>query len=201
MTNSSVTTKMVLSIAFQAFATQGYKALTMRSLANKCGMTVSSLYHHFPSKNDLYESVLDTVYSDNSKYWSSPIETKGGTWQEQLEDYIYNFCRIIHGEKGFVQLMKREQLDANPGRMKKLAQTLLASEYSGFKRLIQKVNPDCEAHTYVMVILGMALHYYETREFRRYLPDYALKLDDPAVVSRQITNILIGGIAYSGGLK
>lgn len=192
---------MVLSIAFQSFAKQGYRALTMRSLANKCGMTVSSLYHHFPSKNDLYDSVLETIYRDNSKYWSSPIETKGGTWQEQLEDYIYNFCCIIHNEQGFVQLMKREQLDANPGRMKKLAQSLLASEYSGFKRLIQKVNPDCEAHIYVMAILGMALHYYETRNFRHYLPDYSLKLDDPAVVSKQITNILIGGIAFSGGNK
>lgn len=192
---------MILSVAFQAFAKQGYRALTMRSLANKCGMTVSSLYHHFPSKIDLYDSVLEIIYSDNSKYWSSPIETKGGTWQEQLKDYIYTFCRIIHNENGFIQLMKREQLDANPCRMKKLAQSLLAPEYSGFEQLIQKVNPNCEAHIYVMTILGMALHYYETRKFRQYLPDYSLKLDDPMVVATQITNILIGGITYSDSNK
>lgn len=197
MSHQSQTKRKVLFVAYKAFAKEGYKALTMRALANKCGLTVSSLYHHFSSKSDLYDQILEHTYKENSKYWSKPIETKGETWEKQLKNYIHNFCRIIHNEPDFTQLMKREQLDANPERMKKLANSVLASEYSGFEKLIQKANPNCEPHIYVMVILGMALHYYETSKFRRYLPDYSLKLDDPAVVANQITNILIGGITYT----
>lgn len=196
MSKAARTKKLVLSTAYKAFAKQGYKALTMRSLASKCRMTVSALYHHFPSKSTLYDEVLEDIYSENSKYWNTPIETKGTTWEEQLKNYISNFCRILHNNPDFTQLMKREQLEADPLRMKKLANSVLTSEYLGFEQLIQKVNPNCEAHIYVMVILGMALHYYETNRFRQHLPDYSLKLDNPNLVASQITNILIGGIKY-----
>jgi len=198
MTFTSVSKKRVLTIAYKAFAKHGYKALTMRLLATKCGMTVSSLYHHFPSKEALYDEVLDDIYKDNSKYWQDPIESKGDNWEEQLKNYISNFCHIIHREPDFTQLMKREQLDADPKRMEKLAASVLTTEYIGFEALIKKANPNCDARIYVMTILGMALHYYETNQFRCYLPDYSEEMENPELVAEQITNILIGGITYRG---
>ncbi|MBL4744389.1 MAG: TetR/AcrR family transcriptional regulator [Cycloclasticus sp.] len=196
MLDTSKSKNKIITIAFKTFAAKGYSAVTMRSLAEKCGMTVSSLYHYFSSKSDLYDQVLDYIYSENSKFWSTPIETKGKNWEEQLKSYIYNFCRIMHNQPDYTQLLKREQLHGNPQRMEKLANSILADEYLGFEKLIQKVNPNCEAHIYVMTILGMSLHYYETSKFRRHLPDYSLKLENPDLVAEQITNILIGGIAY-----
>lgn len=194
---SSTSKQKILTTALKVFADRGYKGVTMRLLADKCNMSVSSLYHHFSSKGDLYDQVLDYVYSENSKFWSVPIETRGNTWQEQLKSYIYNFCRIMHNQSDYTQLLKREQLHGNPQRMKKLANSILADEYQGFEKLIKRVNPNCEPHIYVMTILGMALHYFETSKFRRHLPDYSLKLDNPDLIAEQITNILIGGITYS----
>lgn len=176
-----------------------YTNTSVTSLASKCGMTVSSLYHHFPSKEALYDDVLDGIYKDNSNYWQDPIETKGDNWQEQLKNYISNFCHIIQSEPDFTQLIKREQLDADPKRMKKLVESVLSSEYLGFEELIKKANPHCDARIYVMTILGMALHYYETSKFRRYLPDYSPDMENPEIVAEQISNILIGGIAYRNG--
>jgi TetR/AcrR family transcriptional regulator len=192
---SSKTKEKIIRTAFKTFAERGYKAVTMRLIAGKCSMTVSSLYHHFSSKNDLYDQVLNYAYSENSKFWSIPIENRGGTWQEQLKSYIYAFCRIMHKQPDYTQLVKREQLHGDPERMKKLANSVLADDYFGFEELIKKINPNCEPHIYVITIVGMILHYYETSKFRRHLPDYSLRLDNPELVAEQISNLLINGIS------
>jgi len=194
-TFSSKTKEKIIRTAFKTFADRGYRSVTMRFIASKCNMTVSSLYHHFSSKNDLYDQVLNYVYSENSNFWSIPIEARGETWQEQLKSYIYTFCQIMHNQPDYTQLLKREQLHGDPQRMKKLASSLLADEYFGFEKLIKKINPHCEPHIYVMTILGMSLHYYETTHFRRHLPDYSLRLDNPEIVAEQISNLLINGIS------
>lgn len=44
----------VLKSALSILSTQGYDALTMRSIAAKCGMTAANIYNYFHSKDDIY---------------------------------------------------------------------------------------------------------------------------------------------------
>ena len=43
--------------AARLFATKGVEAISMRDVADACGITVAALYYHFSSKEDLYEEV------------------------------------------------------------------------------------------------------------------------------------------------
>ena len=47
--------------ATRLFAEKGYDGLTMEELANRVGLRKASLFHHFPTKDALYEHVLITL--------------------------------------------------------------------------------------------------------------------------------------------
>ena len=54
----STTRRRILQIALSLMAQRGVDGTSMRDLASAAGLNVASLYHYFPSKRDLLESVL-----------------------------------------------------------------------------------------------------------------------------------------------
>jgi len=56
---SSRTRVQVLSAAARIFRDRGYKAATMRDIAQEAGMEAGSIYYHFNSKDEILDEVLD----------------------------------------------------------------------------------------------------------------------------------------------
>jgi AcrR family transcriptional regulator len=56
--DGSTTRSRILHIALTLMAQRGVDGTSMRDLAAAAGLNVASLYHYFPSKRDLLESVL-----------------------------------------------------------------------------------------------------------------------------------------------
>ncbi len=53
----------VIARAATVFQRRGFHATSMADLAAACGILKGSLYHHFPSKDDLALAVLDDIHS------------------------------------------------------------------------------------------------------------------------------------------
>lgn len=49
----------ILRVATKVFARGGFDAASMRQVASEAGLSVSALYHYFPSKDALMEGVID----------------------------------------------------------------------------------------------------------------------------------------------
>jgi len=56
--SSPDTRETLLRLAARSFATQGYSATTMRSIADQAGIEAASIYYHFSSKEELVEEVM-----------------------------------------------------------------------------------------------------------------------------------------------
>jgi AcrR family transcriptional regulator len=56
--DGSTTRSRILQIALTLMSKRGVDGTSMRDLASAAGLNVASLYHYFPSKRDLLESVL-----------------------------------------------------------------------------------------------------------------------------------------------
>ncbi len=54
----------ILEAAGVVLAKSGYTKATMRSIANKAGVSISTLYHRFNSKQHLLSSILESVWQD-----------------------------------------------------------------------------------------------------------------------------------------
>lgn len=53
----------ILREALRLFSMQGYDSVTIKQLAGACGVTEPALYRHYPSKEAIYNAVLDSMES------------------------------------------------------------------------------------------------------------------------------------------
>lgn len=56
--------EMVMKVALQKFLQHGYAGTSMKSLAQELGVSAPAIYWYFPSKDDLYVSVLEGAMKD-----------------------------------------------------------------------------------------------------------------------------------------
>jgi TetR/AcrR family transcriptional regulator, acrAB operon repressor len=59
---SEASVSAVLDAALELFSTQGYRATTLRQIADRAGLSVGNIYHHFPNKHALYGRLIE-------RYW------------------------------------------------------------------------------------------------------------------------------------
>jgi AcrR family transcriptional regulator len=76
--------KELLVKSFDLFAEKGYAAITMRQIAQGLGVSTGTLYHYFPSKEALFEQLLEEMTELNILSFSTQLEA-GKTLEEQTE--------------------------------------------------------------------------------------------------------------------
>jgi AcrR family transcriptional regulator len=53
----------IKEVALQLFATKGYEGTTIREIGNQVGIKGSSIYSHFPSKEDIFISIVHDLFT------------------------------------------------------------------------------------------------------------------------------------------
>lgn len=51
--------RLVLDAALRLFSTRGYRATSVRDIAEAAGVSTGNLYHHFPDKEAIFRTLLD----------------------------------------------------------------------------------------------------------------------------------------------
>ncbi|HZR85128.1 MAG TPA: helix-turn-helix domain-containing protein [Candidatus Binatia bacterium] len=99
----------ILDVSERLFAERGYAAVSVREIAGKVGLNQASIYNHYPSKQALYEAVLERglrpireLLAAGGMSLLTPDE--GDVLIERLIDQLY---RTPHLPK----LVQREMLD------------------------------------------------------------------------------------------
>jgi len=85
----------LLQIAAELFAERGYKATTVRDIADAAGILSGSLYHHFDSKESMVHELLDSFQTQLFQRYDAVVDS-GRSPREKLEDIV----RISFGAVG-----------------------------------------------------------------------------------------------------
>ncbi|MBK8048286.1 MAG: TetR/AcrR family transcriptional regulator [Anaerolineales bacterium] len=84
----------ILEIAQGLFAEQGYAGLSIRDLADHCGLAKATVYHHFRDKQELFLIVLEQeMLSLQAAIIAAAAEQASAL--DKLRAVVYTFCRII----------------------------------------------------------------------------------------------------------
>ncbi len=67
--------KELLSQCFDLFAEKGYASITMRQIAQEVGVSTGTLYHYFPSKEELFEQLIEEISQQDILRAAAEIET------------------------------------------------------------------------------------------------------------------------------
>ena len=77
----------LLSIAAELFAERGYKATTVRDIADAAGILSGSLYHHFATKEAMVDELLDSFQTQLFRRYDAVVGSIR-TPREKLEDIV-----------------------------------------------------------------------------------------------------------------
>jgi len=64
---SGVSIGKALDAALELFSTQGYRATSLRQIADRAGLSIGNIYHHFPDKEALFNRLLE-------RYWERVLD-------------------------------------------------------------------------------------------------------------------------------
>ena len=80
------TRERILNEALKLFAKKGYDAVGVAEIADAVGIKAPSLYKHFKSKRDIFDSIIERVNKMDSEK-ARVYEMPNGTIDEIAEDY------------------------------------------------------------------------------------------------------------------
>ena len=103
----------IVAEATRLFAERGYEGASMGDLAERVGLRKASLFHHFPSKDVLYATVL-TELMDSVKVAILTAATAEGSYAERLDLLTDALTDAVSSAPYAARLLVREAMDWGP---------------------------------------------------------------------------------------
>jgi len=105
--------EQIIRTATELFSRVGFRGATMRQLAERAGISEAMIYHHFPSKEALYDAMLQDKL-EKSKHLFYPEEAAhAGKDRAVLDTIIGNFLREGRRDTSFMRMMLYSALEGH----------------------------------------------------------------------------------------
>jgi AcrR family transcriptional regulator len=145
MANTESTIAAILSAAETLFVEKTYADVSMRNIADAAEVSTGALYHHFPSKENLYYAML-TAYMERVKQATVEATPLDGSCRERLRALTRVYLALPPLQRNVMRLVRRD-LNAFNGEMRQ-----------GIVRAYQEAVPDL-----VEQVLTDAIHKNELK--------------------------------------
>ena len=157
----------IVKHATRLFAARGFFGASLRDIAKAVGIRKPSLLYHFPSKDELRQSVLEQMLAR----WNEAVPKllrAAASGQEQFDAILQETIKFFCADPDRARLLLRELLD-RPAEMAPLIEEHvepLARIVSDYIRNCQdqgRVRKDVDPEAYIMsvinlVLCGIAIH-------------------------------------------
>jgi AcrR family transcriptional regulator len=124
----------ILDEAAKLFSQKGYKGVSIRDIAQACGMTNAALYYHFKNKEALYLAVLrhahQSVMASVAEAGEPTVDIR-----VRLRQLVLRYAEVMCKQRQSFQTMRRDLAHIDDARAGKLYGEMRA----GFLRPIQAV--------------------------------------------------------------
>lgn len=178
------------------FRERGYRAASMRELAERVNLKVSSLYSHIGSKEEL----LQKICFDNAQHFIEgldKIDQKGGTSLERLQGVINLHVDIAVTNPTSVTVFNNEWRHLTDGKGQKNLSTFLELRKTYESRLQDIIQAgidkeelratDARVALYTILTAVRWLHYW-------YKPSRKVS---PRALKEQLATLLLHGLAHT----
>jgi AcrR family transcriptional regulator len=149
----------IVAEATKLFAERGYEGASMGDLAERVGLRKASLFHHFPSKDVLYATVL-TELMDGVKAAILGAAMSEGSFAERLDALTDALTSTLGAQPHAARLLVREAMDGGPVMKEGLGRTvndvLAASlEFAKAGQREGVFNPDLDPTHLIVTMIGI----------------------------------------------
>lgn len=147
----------VLTTASRLFAERGFEATTVQAVADDVGVTKQAVLHHFPSKEQLRDAVLDAIVA----HWNETLPRlllAATASEDRFEAVLGELRRFFSTDPDRARLVLREVLDRPEQTSRTLRGPLRAwlNAIAGYIRAGQEHGKhwdDVDPEAYVVLVL------------------------------------------------
>ncbi len=192
---------VILKEAENLFAQKGFKATSISEIANKTGGSKANIYHHFKSKEHLYqvnlklacERVFNVFEPSKDKLTSSP--------KKSLKENIALHLKNMIEQPNSINLIKRELMDDNQIEGRMLAQDIFTNAFKKVTALISEASSQTQKSTpsdsnitasmQAFMLIGVNVFFFESQSVMKCLPGISSFSDYPEIFSSSIFDMII----------
>jgi len=188
--------QQIMQVAMQLFARQGFNGTTTRQIADQAGVNEAIVFRHFPRKEDLYWSVIESKcrLSERRKLLEHQLQEEGGD-REVLTGIAEDILRRNWADPGMSRLLFFSALE-NHRLSHRFFRTYIAERYEALEHFIRgriragvfrRVDPLLAARGF----LGMVVYHFLIQELfggKRYQKFH------PRQVAATLTDIWLEGM-------
>jgi TetR/AcrR family transcriptional regulator, cholesterol catabolism regulator len=116
----------VIAVAEHLFSDRGYKAVTLRDIAEELGIRQASLYHHFPKgKEELFVEVTERAMNRHAEGMRDTIANA----PEDAESQLKAIARWMLSQPpvDMARMVRSDMVEVEPAQRHRLMQTALRS--------------------------------------------------------------------------
>ncbi len=99
----------ILVVATKMFAERGFAAISIRDIANTCGISIPSIYHFFGDKESLYQASYEQIFGAAAMQLRGAL-IPGVTAKERIKQFTVALCDVLKNNHDFRRLLQRELL-------------------------------------------------------------------------------------------
>lgn len=107
LTRSQATAARIIAAARTLFVARNYADVTTDMLAGAAGVTKGGLYHHFPSKESLYTSMMLDDFERKRRLFERAVASPG-TCRDRLAMLTRDFLNLPEEERQLARLVRRD---------------------------------------------------------------------------------------------
>lgn len=187
------TKQQILKQAMPLFAKHGFSGVSMRDLAKAVGLGVSGVYHHFPDKKTLYLETVRLAFANKARAFSEVWQTDEAP-REKLRLFVGRLTALMLADMDFHCLIQRELLEADPLRMRLLAEGVFEEQFAELMCLLKAMAPDRDAHLTAVSIIGLVCHHLQMKPIRCFLPGYQTSQERAEIIAQHVIDLLLNGL-------
>lgn len=181
----------MIAVATAMFAEEGFDAVSTKKIALASGLTIGALYHHFESKDALYQAVVGHAFA---KLPPAPeaLFVDSAPAEDQLRDLTAWFVRIIAGGGAEAALLRRELLEPRlTGSLGEI--DVLARLLARFRALMARIAPHEDGAFAEAAIIALSFGLTSLGGMQRVVGEDAIPADPDAIAER-VTALVFHGL-------
>jgi AcrR family transcriptional regulator len=191
--------KRIIQAATQVFSRYGFRGTTMRRLAGRAGVSEAMIYHHFPSKEALYDAMLQQKIRD-SRHLFFPIDAARAKQDRVvIETIVGNFVRQQSRDNSFMRMLLFSALEGHELARRFVREPL--QEFFQFlgsyldERAQDGVFKKTNGHVSARLLMGMVYYFTLLKEIFK---DPAIQDADLEELVRAAVDMFCCGLKESG---
>jgi AcrR family transcriptional regulator len=190
--------EQVLEAALQLFSSQGYRATSVREIAERAGVSTGNVYHHFPDKETIFRTLLDQYWAAiDSPDFPFNQALASGTFPDNLENLGHASRDTVNRYRRHVALIYVDVVEFEGSHIRKFY-TEMARRFASFmadhhvaQARDHRLRPDVSPLSAVMLAGRFFLNYFAV-EILFGVPNHFGKNTDEVIA--EIADILRHGM-------